>query len=152
MKVNDENGRIRIQDPDPDPDPPQNVMDPQHCWEVVAGTPGRRVEATSWCRCRCWLAVLVLHPVIFIWLTTCQHFRSKVSRSILQSSFLCLGFSFSWQLYGWRRIYMYETSRTSFRPSVELSWSWLMGSPVSCGGQNLPLVYLTRVTAEPTLK
>jgi hypothetical protein len=21
-------------------------------WEVVAGTPGRRVEATSWCRCR----------------------------------------------------------------------------------------------------
>ncbi len=35
-------------------------------WEVVAGTPGRSVEATSCCRG--WLAVsgLVMYPVIFM--------------------------------------------------------------------------------------
>jgi hypothetical protein len=35
-------------------------------WKVVAGTPGRRVEPTSWCRCRGWLAVLVKYLVIFL--------------------------------------------------------------------------------------
>jgi hypothetical protein len=42
-------------------------------WEVVEGTPGRRVEGTSWCRCRGWLAVLVPHSVLCL-----QHKRSKV--------------------------------------------------------------------------
>ncbi len=35
-------------------------------WKLVAGTPGRRVEATSWCRCRGWLSVLVLYLVVFM--------------------------------------------------------------------------------------
>ncbi len=64
--------------------------------EVVAGTIGRRVEATSWCRgvvdgLLSWFCIRSS-----LWLATCPHHkRSKVSWSILQFSLHCLGFSFS---------------------------------------------------------
>jgi len=54
LKVHDENSRIRIQNPDPDslvrgmdPHPPQNVMDPQHCLQVVGQAGDGGLEGTA---------------------------------------------------------------------------------------------------------